>query len=103
MENMGSSTGFDKGTVIWIMRGILVFIALVVLVAINPFVIIGPGERGVVTRLGAVQDEIKNEGLNFRIQISWTVTPKEAVHPTAAKPPSLVCSALFRESASFPP
>jgi regulator of protease activity HflC (stomatin/prohibitin superfamily) len=36
---------------------------------INPFVIIGAGERGVVLNFGAVQDWVLNEGIHFRIPI----------------------------------
>lgn len=61
--------GLDKRTLLWIKRGVVVVVALIIIVAINPFVIIGPGERGVVTRLGAIQDGIKNEGLNFKIPL----------------------------------
>jgi len=49
--------------------GILVVVGIILLSIFNPFVIIGPGERGVVTRFGAVQKTIKNEGLNFRIPV----------------------------------
>lgn len=36
---------------------------------LNPFVIIGPGERGVVTRLGAIEDRVMGEGMHFRMPI----------------------------------
>lgn len=57
----------DKSSLLWIKRGAVVFVGLIVISVINPFVIVGPGERGVVIRLGAVQDSIKKEGLNFKI------------------------------------
>ena len=57
----------DKSSLLWIKRGVVVFVGLIVIAVINPFVIVGPGERGVVMRLGAVQDSIKQEGLNFKI------------------------------------
>lgn len=45
-----------------------IFIVGIILIAgFNPFVIIGPGERGVVTRFGAVQDIVMEEGVHFRI------------------------------------
>jgi regulator of protease activity HflC (stomatin/prohibitin superfamily) len=45
-------------------------IVVVILVAwLNPFVTVDPGERGVVIRLGAVEDRILGEGLHFRIPI----------------------------------
>ncbi len=46
-----------------------VFIVLIIITWLNPFVTIGPGERGVVTRLGAVQDRIMGEGLHFRVPV----------------------------------
>jgi regulator of protease activity HflC (stomatin/prohibitin superfamily) len=49
---------------------IIVFIVLVILCfLLNPFVVIGPGERGVVLNFGAVQKEVLGEGLHFRIPI----------------------------------
>ena len=39
----------------------------------NPFVIIGPGERGVVMDFGAVQKDIMGEGLHLRIPIMQRV------------------------------
>ncbi len=44
-------------------------VALILIVWLNPFVTVGPGERGVVTRLGAVQERILGEGLHFRIPV----------------------------------
>lgn len=62
--------GFFRGkfrTVLWIC------IAVIVLLFINPFVIIGAGERGVVLNFGAVQDRVLNEGIHFRIPIMQRV------------------------------
>jgi len=36
---------------------------------LNPFVIVGPGERGVVMNFGAVQKDIMGEGLHLRVPI----------------------------------
>jgi regulator of protease activity HflC (stomatin/prohibitin superfamily) len=49
----------------------LVAAAGVVILALilNPFVIIGPGERGVVMTFGAVQDRVMGEGLNLKIPL----------------------------------
>lgn len=44
---------------------VLVFLYLI----FNPFVIIGPGERGVVKNFGAVQKDVLGEGLHVRIPI----------------------------------
>jgi len=50
----------------WVIGIIIVF---VIITWLNPFAIVGPGERGVVTRLGAVQDGVLNEGMHFRMPI----------------------------------
>ncbi len=43
--------------------------AIIAFYIINPFVIVGAGERGVVLNFGAVQDNVLGEGLHFRIPI----------------------------------
>lgn len=43
--------------------------ALVVFLVMNPFVIIGAGERGVVLNFGAVQPKVLDEGLHFRVPV----------------------------------
>lgn len=49
---------------------IAIVIGLFVIVwMMNPFVVIGAGERGVVLNFGAVQSRVLNEGLHFRIPI----------------------------------
>jgi len=48
-------------------------IALVLVLMLNPFVVIGAGERGVVLNFGAVQKEVLDEGLHFRIPIMQKV------------------------------
>lgn len=45
------------------------FGALLLVLILNPFVVIGPGERGVVLNFGAVQKEVLGEGLHLRIPI----------------------------------
>jgi regulator of protease activity HflC (stomatin/prohibitin superfamily) len=40
---------------------------------LSPFVQVGAGERGVVLNFGAVQDEVLNEGLHFRMPIMQRV------------------------------
>lgn len=53
-----------------IVKSIGIFLGiLIVILWMNPFVLIGPGERGVVTRLGAIQDRVLGEGLHFRIPL----------------------------------
>jgi regulator of protease activity HflC (stomatin/prohibitin superfamily) len=46
---------------------VAVLVAVVLLWVLNPFVIIGPGERGVVMNFGAVQQEVMGEGLHLRV------------------------------------
>ncbi len=53
-----------KGLTKWIIGAIIL---LIVILMLNPFVIVGAGERGVVLRFGAVQKEVFNEGLHLRI------------------------------------
>ncbi len=62
--------GFFRGkfrSVLWI------FIVVIVFLFINPFVIIGAGERGVVLNFGAVQDRVLDEGIHFRVPIMQRV------------------------------
>ena len=44
-------------------------VLLMIAWALNPFVIIGPGERGVLLNFGAVQNEVLGEGLHMRIPL----------------------------------
>jgi len=63
---------------------------LVVFLILNPFVIVGPGQRGVVLTFGAVQDRVMGEGLNLRIPLVQRVVmmdvrvQKEQVDAAAA-------------------
>ena len=52
--------------------GILVG-GLILLMILNPFVIVGAGERGVVLNFGAVQPEVLDEGLHLRVPIMQSV------------------------------
>ncbi|KKR19805.1 MAG: Bacterial HflC protein [Parcubacteria group bacterium GW2011_GWE2_39_37] len=54
----------------WIL---IVVIGFIVITIINPFVLIGAGQRGIVMNFGAVQDKIMNEGIHFRIPIVQSV------------------------------
>ncbi len=56
--------------IVWMIVGFVLFILLILL---NPIVLIGAGERGVVLNLGAVSDTIMNEGLNFRTPLIQSV------------------------------
>lgn len=48
-------------------------VALILVWILNPFVVIGPGERGVVMNFGAVQKEVLGEGLHMRVPIMQRV------------------------------
>lgn len=50
-----------------------IFAAIIVLMWMNPFVIVGAGERGVVLNFGAVQPVVLGEGIHFRIPIMQRV------------------------------
>jgi len=55
-------------------RNLLILGALVILLfAFKPWVQVGAGERGVVQNFGAVQDNVLNEGIHFRIPVVQTV------------------------------
>ncbi len=53
--------------------GVIVFGAFIAFLILNPFVIVGAGERGVVLNFGAVQDYVYDEGLHLRIPIAQKV------------------------------
>jgi regulator of protease activity HflC (stomatin/prohibitin superfamily) len=48
-------------------------VGIIVLLMLNPFVIVGPGERGVVLNFGAVQPQVLGEGLHLRVPIMQSV------------------------------
>ena len=56
-----------------IIGAIIGVVIIMLLLAINPFVQIESGERGVVTTWGKVQDDIMQEGLHFRMPIAQDV------------------------------
>jgi regulator of protease activity HflC (stomatin/prohibitin superfamily) len=51
----------------------LVFLLLILLIVLNPFVVVNAGERGVVMIFGQVQEKILNEGIHGIIPIVNTV------------------------------
>jgi regulator of protease activity HflC (stomatin/prohibitin superfamily) len=65
-------------------------LCLIAFLLLNPLVIIYPGQRGVVINMGAVQNQIMNEGLNFRTPFIQSVVKlnvqmqKETVNAKAA-------------------
>jgi regulator of protease activity HflC (stomatin/prohibitin superfamily) len=48
-------------------------VILFLLWLLNPFVVIGPGERGVVMNFGAVQKDVLGEGLHLRVPLMQRV------------------------------
>lgn len=56
---------------------ISMFIVLILIILLNPFVIIGAGERGVVLNWGAVSDKIFEEGLHFRVPLMQKVKKQD--------------------------
>jgi len=56
-----------------IIGAIITVIVILLLLALNTFVQIESGERGVVTTWGKVQDDIMQEGLHFRMPIAQEV------------------------------
>lgn len=54
---------------------IVLGILLVILVFFRPWVQIGAGERGVLLNFGAVQENVLDEGLHFRIPVMQQVVP----------------------------
>ena len=67
-----------------------IIVAFIAVLIINPFVIVGAGERGVVMTWGAVSTRILGEGISFVTPISQSVikidvrTQKEEVESQAA-------------------
>lgn len=53
--------------------GVSLIVVFILFLMINPFVQIGPGERGVVMNWGQVQNEILNEGLHVRVPFMQSV------------------------------
>lgn len=49
-----------------IVGGVIGVFALILFLIFKPFVMIGPGERGVVLRFGAVEERILGEGMQWR-------------------------------------
>lgn len=78
-ERRGRAGGFGEGIFKgggvnkYIVIAITVIVALISFAIMNPFVIVGPGQRGVVTDFGAVQDKVLDEGLHFRMPIMQKV------------------------------
>ncbi|MDA9563471.1 prohibitin family protein [Flavobacteriales bacterium] len=73
MENQGIDTiknALKKGP--WRIVAFLIITSLL-LIFFKPWVQVGAGERGIVLNFGAVQDNVLDEGIHFRIPIMQTV------------------------------
>lgn len=51
--------------------------ALIIILALNSFVIVNAGQRGIVLQLGAVRPVVLDEGLHFKLPFVQTVIPVE--------------------------
>lgn len=56
-------------------HALVVAAILVSFLLLRPWVMVGPGERGVVLNFGAVQNLVLEEGLHFRVPIMQAVIP----------------------------
>ncbi len=56
-----------------IVMAAIIGLALIAFLTLNPLVIVHPGQRGVVIRLGAVQSTILDEGIHFVMPLTQTV------------------------------
>jgi len=52
-----------------IMAIVLLIVLWIAIRTLNPFVLVGAGERGVVLNFGAVQDKVLGEGLHLRVPV----------------------------------
>ena len=65
-ENAKKFGGNGKKIVISIA---VLLVLWIVIRGLNPFVLVGAGERGVVLNFGAVQEKVLEEGLHLRIPV----------------------------------
>jgi regulator of protease activity HflC (stomatin/prohibitin superfamily) len=70
--NSNFLNSLEPSTKKWLL---LTVIIILVLLIFRPWVVIGPGQRGVVTNFGAVQPVVLDEGIHFRIPIMQDVIP----------------------------
>lgn len=68
----------------------VVIAVLIIVFFLNPFVIVGAGERGVVLNFGAVQPTVFSEGLHFRIPFMQSVVKMDVrVHKSQTEAESV--------------
>ena len=62
-----------SGEIQWLLNNrniiIVVVVLIIVVLLLNPLVMIGAGERGVILNFGAVQETVMGEGLHLRVPI----------------------------------
>jgi regulator of protease activity HflC (stomatin/prohibitin superfamily) len=84
-------------------KSVILIIAVVVVVLgflmFRPYIIIGPGERGVVMWLGAVQDKVLPEGFHFIVPVAHTVV-KVDVKVQKSQTDAVAASADIQETRS---
>lgn len=69
LDNVATVAEGGGGIPRYVKYGIIAMIALLVIFIMNPLIIIGAGERGVVLNFGAVQPQVLAEGLHIRVPI----------------------------------
>jgi regulator of protease activity HflC (stomatin/prohibitin superfamily) len=69
----GWKRSFNPGSAKVIKIVVLLVVGIIVIRAVNPFVVINAGERGVLLNFGAVQPTVFGEGLHVRVPIMQRV------------------------------
>lgn len=65
----------SKSSKKYIIMGVVT--ALIIILALNSFVIVNAGQRGIILQLGAVRPVVLDEGLHFKLPFVQTVIPVE--------------------------
>lgn len=73
MTRTTSNNPFDSISNATKKKIILVGAIILILTLFRPWVIIGPGERGVVANFGAIKSEVLDEGIHFRVPVMQKV------------------------------
>lgn len=68
-DEYDSTGGVSEGAIKKAKLVAFILSGLLLALLFNPFVIVGPGERGVVLCFGEVQDTVLDEGIHFRVPI----------------------------------
>src|SRR3990170_3335285 len=80
---------------------IIIPIAIILLFITQPWVIVGPGQRGVLMRLGAVQKGVLSEGFHFKmpfidnvVKMNVQVQKNEAKADAASKDLQIISTVI---------